>query len=217
MIVLKDADSSTTLCRPEVQKDWPLKQKDASHSEEHGREPSSEEEWKTQIIGTFQRAFDVTGYCDSPVHAEIVVRMSNSYQHITDCVETLVESCDCRTIQYSSLAGDQAFLELAQILFPGHPAAHLIQKLNTAYSTHGTPLKDILRSFTAVALTRWPQKIFDDYKEQWNFSSQGAFGRRILHGKSSLPSGGVNLWLTDVCRCAGFPFQIFSAGLSRLS
>jgi hypothetical protein len=140
------------------------------------------EGWEIEVLGTFRKAFEVVGHVDSPAYSEIVSGINNMYRQIADSAGALTQSQHRQTVQYLPLASDETFIELGQILFAGQGTSDLIQKLSATHVVHGMPLKEIIRAFTAVALTRWPQKVLEEYRVQWSFSSQGPFGQRMLHG-----------------------------------
>jgi hypothetical protein len=106
------------------------------------------------------------------------------YRQIAEYVETLGQGVGCRIIKYLPVVNDEAFIELGQILFPRHPVAALKEKLSNAHGVHGVSLDEIIRSLVAIALTRWPQKVFVGAREEWKSSIEGPYHqRRILHGE----------------------------------
>ena len=148
---------------------------DVSHSKECNRQISSEKAWEIQTLEIYRKIFDAVGHGDSPGHSDVEIGMKNMYRQITNGISTLKQAGDRRKIQYLQVRADEAFLELSPILFPSRQVADLTNNLNTVLGAHTVQLRDILASFTAVALTWWPQKIFQEHREQWAISSQGRF------------------------------------------
>jgi hypothetical protein len=183
---LAGADILTTRCSSDVQENFFVTLQGAPHSEKGNRQSLNDGGWETELVETFRNAFDVVSHTGSQAHADVRGGMNSLYQQIADCVRNFEQSGDRRTIQYLQLSADEGFHELGPILFSSHQTADLIDKLSNSFAVHGRSRTDVLCSFAAVALTWWPQKVFDQCREQWELSCRGPFERGILRGKLPL-------------------------------
>jgi hypothetical protein len=183
---LAGADILTMRCSSDARENFFVPLQSAPHSEKSNRQSLNDGGWETEVIETFRNAFDVVSHTGSQTHADVRGGMNSLYQQIADCVRNFEQSGDRRTIQYLQLSADEVFHELGPILFSSHQTADLIDKLSNSFAVHGMSRTDVLRSFAAVALTWWPQKVFDQCREQWELSCQGPLERGILHGKLRL-------------------------------
>jgi hypothetical protein len=178
----------TAFPRPLLRNHAREEQQYAPCTEGSGEGSCPREDWEAQILLTFQNAFEVVGHVDAPTRGEIGEGMRTMYRQIAEYVEPVGQRAGRCTIQYLPVVNDEAFIELGQILFPRRSLAALTEKLSNAHSVHGLSLNEIIRSLAAVALTRWPQKVFAEAREQWKSSIQGPFERRMLHGEFTLSS-----------------------------